>query len=656
MNLWGLSANLMSLGGLAVGIGMMVDGAVVMVENSFRLLSERRRDPHARDVAILEACREVANPVAFAILIIIVVFLPLFALTGIEGKLFQPMALGVTFAMVGSLVLSLTFIPALSSLVLRAHGGRESFLFRKIQPAYRWALERALGRRGLLLAGAVALFAVSLAAFPFLGTEFVPVLEEGSIQYRITDIPSASLGESVDVAKKAERILLAIPEVAYVVSKTGRAERGDVEDVNNTEAYVALKPLSGWRAGLTKPALVDEMRERLERELPTALFSFGQPIQMRVDELISGIRASLAVKLYGEDLATLSKLAEQIKDVLTSVQGAQDVQVETALGKPTVTIQVDRAAAARFGLNAADVLEVVQAGVGGETVSTLLDGSKRYDIVVRFDDAARRDVAEIMRIPLRTAEGNLVPLSRVAEVVVTPGVAKIRRESLARLIVVQANVEGRDIGGFVTEAQEKIRAGVKLPPGYYTDWGGAFENQRRAMRTLAIIVPLTIVLILVLLYTAFNSLRHALLIISGVPFSVIGGIFALLVSGQNLSVPAAIGFIAVFGVAMLNGVVLVSYLIQLAEEGLPLDEVVRRGCSLRLRPVLMTATVTILGLAPLLVASGIGAEVQRPLATVVVGGLFTSTLLTLFLLPALYVIVEGRRTRREARLEEAGHA
>lgn len=478
MNLTGLSANLMSLGGLAVGIGMMVDGAVVMVENSFRLLSTRRPDPHARDVAILEACREVANPVAFAILIIIVVFLPLFALTGIEGKLFQPMALGVIFAMVGSLVLSLTFIPALSSLVLRAHGGHESFLFRKIQPAYRWALERALARRGLLLAGAVALFVASLGAFPFLGTEFVPVLEEGSIQYRITDIPSASLGESLDVAKKAERTLLAIPEVAYVVSGTGRPERGDVEDVNNTEAYVALKPLSAWRPGLTKPALVDEMRERLERELPTALFSFGQPIQMRVDELISGIRASLAVKLYGEDLATLSRLAEQIKDVLTSVKGAQDVQVETVLGKPTVTIQVDRAAAARFGLNAADVLEVVQVGIGGETVSTLLDGAKRYDIVVRFDDAARRDVAEIMRIPLRTPEGNLVPLSRVAEVVVTPGVAKIRRESLARLIVVQANVEGRDIGGFVTEAQEKIGAGVKLPPGYYTDWGGAFENQR----------------------------------------------------------------------------------------------------------------------------------------------------------------------------------
>lgn len=657
MKLWGLSANLMSLGGLAVGIGMMVDGAVVMVENSFRLLSERRPDRHARDFAILEACREVANPVAFAIVIIIVVFLPLFALTGIEGKLFRPMALAISFAMLASLVLSLTFIPALSSLVLRGRGGHESFLMRAIHPVYRVALDHALARRRLLLGGAVVAFLASLAAFPFLGTEFVPTLEEGSVQYRITNIPSASLEESLAVAKKAETVLLGIPEVAFVASKTGRAERGDVEDVNNTEAYVALRPAPTWRAGLTKAALVDEMRARLEGEAPTALFSFGQPIQMRVDELISGIRASLAIKLYGEDLATLSRLAEDIKDVLASVRGAKDVQVETVLGKPTITIQVDRGAAARFGLNVAEILEVVQAGLGGETVSTLLDGARRYEIVVRFDEASRRDVGEIMRIPLRTAEGNIVPLSRVAEVVVAPGVAKIRRESLARLIVIQANVEGRDIGGFVEEAQERIGARVKLPAGYYTDWGGAFENQRRAMRTLSVIVPLTIVLILVLLYTAFNAVRPALLIISGVPFSIMGGIFALLVSGQNLSVPAAIGFIAVFGVAMLNGVVLVSYLLQLREEGLSLEEVVRRGCLLRLRPVLMTATVTILGLVPLLLARGVGAEVQRPLATVVVGGLFTSTLLTLFILPALYLMVEGRRERPGTdEGAEGGHA
>ena len=648
MYLAGLSANLMSLGGLAIGIGLMVDGAVVMVENSFRLLSEHRAEGRARDASILEAAREVANPIAFAILIIIVVFLPLFALTGVEGKLFRPMAMTIAFAMFASLVLSLTFIPALSSLLLRSREHRDSFLMRALTPAYTSALGWVLGRKPVVLAAAVVLFVASLAAFPFLGTEFVPVLEEGSIQYRITNIPSASLDESLSVAKQAEQLLLKIPEVAFVVSKTGRAERGDVEDVNNTEAYVALKPLSAWRPGLTKPALVDEMREALEKAVPTALFSFGQPIQMRVDELISGIRASLAIKIYGEDLKTLSRLAEEVKDTLATVRGAKDVQVETVLGKPTLTLQVDRAAAARFGLNVADVLETVQAGLGGEAVSTLIDGTRRYEIVARFDEGSRGDVEQILRIPLRTPEGNLVPLSRVVEPTIASGVAKIRRESLSRLIVVQANVEGRDLGGFVTEAQEKIGARVKLPPGYFTDWGGQFENQRRAMRTLSLIVPLTLVLILVLLYTAFNSLRYALLIISGVPFSIIGGIFALLLTSQNLSVPAAIGFIAVFGVAMLNGVVLVAYFLQLREQGLALDEVVRRGCRLRLRPVLMTATVAVLGLLPLLLARGVGAEVQRPLATVVVGGLITSTLLTLFLLPSIYLIVEGRRARRDA--------
>jgi cobalt-zinc-cadmium resistance protein CzcA len=649
MELTGLSANLMSLGGLAVGIGMMVDGAVVMVENAFRVVSLRRAGREARDAAILDAAREVANPVAFAILIIIVVFLPLFALTGIEGKLFRPMAMAITFAMAGSLVLSLTVVPALSSLLLRSRGEHDALVFRVLKPAYARALELALRGRLVVLILAAVLLVGSLAAFPLLGTEFVPTLEEGSIQYRITNIPSASLDESLAVAKRAEQLLLKIPEIEFVVSQTGRAERGDVEDVNNTEAYVALKPLTAWRQGLSKPALVEEMRATLEEAVPTALFSFGQRIQMRVDELISGIRAALAIKVYGEDLGQLSQLAERVKDVLASVKGAKDVQVETLLGKPTVTLQVDRGAAARFGLNAADVLEVVRAGIGGEAVSTLIDGTRRYEIVVRFDEASRRDVGDILRIPLRTPEGNLVPLSRVAEAVVTSGVAKVRRESLARLIVVQANVEGRDIGGFVAEAQERIAKAVPFPPGYYTDWGGAFENQRRAMRTLSIIVPLTIALILVLLYTAFNSLRHALLIISGVPFSVVGGIFALLLSGQNLSVPAAIGFIAVFGVAMLNGVVLVAYLVQLREEGRPLADVVRQGCLLRLRPVLITATVTILGLVPLLLARGVGAEVQRPLATVVVGGLFTSTLLTLFVLPVLYLIVESRRERREAR-------
>jgi cobalt-zinc-cadmium resistance protein CzcA len=376
--------------------------------------------------------------------------------------------------------------------------------------------------------------------------------------------------------------------------------------------------------------------------VPTALFSFGQPIQMRVDELISGTRATLAVKVHGEDLATLSRLGEEIKHTLASIKGAKDVQAEMLLGKPTVTIQVDREAAARFGLNVDDVLEIIHAGVGGEAVSTFIDGNSRAPIVVRFDENSRKDVAEIMRIPLRTAGGTLIPLSRVAEAASTSGAAQIRRENLSRLTVVHANVEDRDIGSFVAEAQRKTKE-IKFPPGYFVTWGGQFENQEKAMRTLSLIIPLTVLLILVLLYTEFKSLRHALLILTGVPLSIIGGIFSLFLSGPNLSVPAAVGFLAVFGVAMLNGVVLVAYFRKLESEGKSLREAVQEGCLLRLRPILITATVAMLGLFPLLLARGVGAEVQRPLATVVVGGLFTSTFLTLFVLPAMYLMSEGRK-------------
>lgn len=641
MDQYGLSANLMSLGGLAIGIGMMVDGAVVMVENSFRLLSERGRKV-PKDVLILEAAREVARPVAFAILIIIVVFLPLFALTGIEGKLFKPMALTITFAMLGSLILTMTLIPAVSSLVLKVREERESLLVRALKAAYRPLLELALRWRWVVIGTGLLLFVGSLIASRFLGTEFVPTLEEGSVQIRITNIPSTSLDEALSVAKRAEQVLHGLPEVAYTVSKIGLAERGDVEDVSNIEMYVALKPFDTWPKGLTKEALVATMRDKLEAAIPSALFSMGQPIQMRVDELISGIRAMLAIKIYGDDLKTLSRLGEEVKNVLSTVRGVADLQVETVLGKPALTIQVDRAAVARYGLNVDDVLQVVRAGIGGESVSTLIDGVRRFEILVRFDEAVRQDLEPIANIPLRTPNGQLIPLKQVARLSLSPGVARIRREDLSRLLVVQCNVVGRDIGGFVAEAQAKITAKVKFPTGYYTDWGGQFENQRRAMRTLAIVVPVTILLIFVLLYTTFASVKHALLVIANVPFSVIGGLFALLLSGQNLSVPAAIGFIAVFGVAMLNGVVLVMYFKQLKEEGLPAEEAVKRGCLLRLRPVLMTATVAILGLVPLLLARGIGAEVQRPLATVVVGGLFTSTLLTLILLPVVYLLIEGR--------------
>ena len=639
----GLSANLMSLGGLTIAIGMIVDGAVVMVENSFRILSMPKQNRGGRDEAIMEASREVANPIAFALLINIISLLPIFALIGIEGKLFRPMVISKSLGMLAALILSLTAIPALSSVLLRGRVEQESLLLRQIRPAYQSALEWVLERKRLVTVGAVFLFIASLAFFPLLGTEFVPTLEEGSVQVRITNIPSTSLNESVSVAKRAEKVLLQIPEVNFTLSKTGRAERGDPEDVNNIETYVALKPMGSWRKGLTKEGLVDEMRKALETAIPTALFSFGQPIQMRVDELISGTRATLAAKIYGEDLTTLLHLGTEVKDLLVSVRGAKDIQVESLLGKPTVTFQVDREAAARFGLNVADVLEIIHAGVGGETVSTLIDGTRRSAIVVRFDENSRRDTSDIMRIPMRTPEGTLIPLSRIVEATATSDVAKIRRENLLRFAVVHANVEDRDIGSFVSEANQKIRSKVKFPPGYFISWGGQFENQQRAMRTLLIIIPLTILLILALLYTEFKSLNHALLILTGVPLSIIGGLLALFFSGQNLSVPAAVGFLAVFGVAMLNGVVLVAYFRQLQGEGRPINEVVLQGCLLRLRPILITATVAMLGLLPLLLARGVGAEVQRPLATVVIGGLFTSTLLTLFILPAAYMMVEGRQ-------------
>lgn len=652
MDVYGLSANLMSLGGLAVGIGMMVDGAEVMVENSFRLLAEGKGGKESKDFYILHAAREVVQPIAFAILIIIVVFLPLFALEGIEGKMFKPMALAISFAMTGSLIVALTLIPVLSSWFLKVREEKDSFLVRWIKRGYVPLLERGLKRRPFTIGLAVLLFALSLLALPFIGTEFIPILEEGSIQYRATNIPSASLDEAVAVAKKSEKVLLQFPEVKFVLSKIGRAEKGDTEEVNNIESYVEIKPAGEWRKGLDKQALVEQMHRKLEENIPGVLFGFGQPIQMRVDELISGIRATLAVKIYGEDLNRLSRMADQVKGILGAMEGATDVQVETVTGKPALNIRVNREAAARYGLNVDDVLETVRAGVGGEVASSILDGVKRFDVVVRFDEQSRDNVEKISAIPIRTPSGALVPLEKVADISMSSGLARIRRESLSRYIVIQCNVLGRDIGGFVNEAQQKIAQQVKLPPGYYMDWGGQFENQRRAMRTLSIVVPVTIFLIFVLLYTAFNSVKYALLIIANVPFSAIGGIIALLISGQYLSVPSAIGFITVFGVAMLNGVVLVSYFVQLRNQGMEVGEVVRRGCLLRLRPVLMTATVAILGLVPLLVSTGVGAEVQRPLAAVVVGGLITSTALTLLILPLIYFWIESREKVNRPTTEE----
>lgn len=647
MQQWGLSANLMSLAGLAVGIGMMVDGAVVMVENSFRLLAHHSGSALEKTRVVLQAAHEVANPIAFAILIIIVVFLPLFALTGLEGKLFKPMALTISFAMAGSLILTLTLVPVLAALILKPKEEKDTFVVAAAKRVYLPLLDYALEHKKRVMTGAAALLIGALALLPFLGKEFMPTLQEGGIMFRVTSIPSTSLEESIDVSQRIEAALKKFPQAKSAVAMIGRPEIGETEDVNYMEILVELKPRDAWPERLPFEALTKEMQEALEKEVPTAVISATQPIQMRVEELISGVRATLALKLYGEDLATLDRLSGQLKNVLEKVPGVTGLSLEANQGKPQMIIRVDHEEAARLGLNADDILEVVQAGIGGKAVSTVIDGVKRFDLQVWLAPEFRNSVEAISAIPIRTRTGALVPLARVARVELAEGYSFVRREQLSRYAVIQMDVKGRDVDGFVKEAGARIQQEMKLPPGYRIEWGGAFENQQRAMATLAVIVPLTIGLIFLLLYTAFNSLTYATLIIANVPFATIGGVIGLAVTGQYLSVPSAIGFIAVFGVAMLNGIVLVSFLNDQQLQGYSVREAVRRGAALRLRPVLMTASIAIFGLLPMLLSNGVGAETQRPLATVVVGGLVTSTLLTLLLLPLMYEWVQNRRERKQ---------
>lgn len=649
----GLSANLMSLAGLAVGIGMVIDGAVVMVENAFRIMARRREsgEPVDRTAAVLAAAREVANPISFAILIIIVVFLPLFALEGLEGKLFKPMAFNISFAMAGSLVLTLTLVPVLAALVLKPREERDTWLVGAIKARYLPLLEWSLGHKRVVVAGAGALLAASLALFPFLGKEFMPQLQEGSIMWRVTSIPSASLDQSIEISRDIASALSQFPEVNTTVAMIGRAEKGETADVNYMEIYTELRPEDEWPGDRDIGELAETMREELELVVPTAVVAFTQPIQMRVEELISGVRATLAAKIYGEDLAELNRLSEEVKDAIATVEGVADLSLEANLGKPQIRIRVKRDQLARFGLNADDVLVVVRNGIGNEPVSTLIDGVRRFDITARLDDASKSSVQSIERIPLRTSAGAIVPLSAVADVSVAEGYSFIRREQLQRYAVIQMDVRGRDIDGFVQDANAAIEGRIELPSGYWIEWGGAFENQQRALARLSVIVPLTIFFIFVLLYTAFNSVKYATLIIANVPFATIGGLAALFVTGQHVSVPSAIGFVAVFGMAMLNGIVLVSFINELRGKGMSVAQAVRRGTAMRLRPVLMTASVAILGLTPMLLSSGVGAETQRPLASVVVGGIFTSTFLTLVLLPVIYEWIESRSEREDSVLQ-----
>jgi cobalt-zinc-cadmium resistance protein CzcA len=533
-------------------------------------------------------------------------------------------------------------------MILKPKEEKDTWLVRHAKRLYLPSLDWALERKWVVIGSAVALLLGSLALFPFLGKEFMPTLQEDAIMFRVVGIPSTSLDESIRVANVMDaKLREKYPHVRSVLATIGRAEKGETADVNYMEVLLDMKPKEEWPTQQSYAALGKEMQEYLEAEVPTAVFGATQPIQMRVEELISGVRATLALKVYGEDLDKLEELSAQLKGVIGAVPGVADLSAEANKGKPQMVIKVDRAAAARYGLNADDILEVVQSGIGGSTVSTLIEGTRRFDIAVRLADEFRGSPSSIAAIPIRTAEGAIVPFSSVAKIELDEGYTFVRREALQRYAVLQMDVQGRDVDSFVKDANLAIAAKVKLPTGYWVEWGGAFENQQRAMARLALIVPLTIGLIFILLYTAFNSVRHATLIIANVPFAIIGGIIGLFTTGQYLSVPSAIGFIAVFGVAMLNGIVMVTFLNDQRKHGLSIRDAVRQGAAMRLRPVLMTASVAILGLVPMLISSGVGAETQRPLATVVVGGLITSTLLTLLLLPLIY---EWSELRAEAKL------
>jgi len=638
MRLFDISANLMSFGGLAIAIGMMVDGTIVMVENIERLLREVSPEESRLEI-VAKACVEVARPIFFAILIIIVVFLPLFTLQGVEGKTFRPLAATVSMAMLGSLIYALLVSPVMAWMLMRRKVGEKTIggdrAVAGLRRVYEPVLGSLVGRPMVAVSLAVALLVVGAMILPQLGSEFTPTLQEGTLILRLTMAPSIALSESTQVALRVERRLMTLPEVVSVVTRIGRGEVGAHTDpVNSAEMFLLLVPRDQWRVP-SQEQLEVLIREHLG-EIPGVLTSFTQPIQMSVEELLEGVRAELAIKLFGEDLEVLKSKADEIALVVAGVRGAADVQADQIAGTPQLLIRVDRGAVARWGLNVEDVQAVVRAAVGGESAGFVFEGVRRFEIVVRYPQSSRDTPAAIGNILVPTPEGATVPIAQLAMVEEVVGPRQITRENGQRFITVQCNVVDRDIGSFVAEAREAIDDDVDLPPGYLVTWGGQFELQQKANRRLALVVPVTLVLIFLLLYASFNSLRSSALILLNIPLALVGGVAALWISGQNLSVPASVGFIALFGIALENGMVLVTSLNQLVEDHMAIGEASMRGALLRLRPVLLTAMTTALGLVPLLLSSGTGSEVQRPLATVVIGGLVTSTILTLLVLPAIY--------------------
>ena len=638
MSAFGMSANLMSLGGLAIAIGMLVDAAVVVVENIVqRLATDPTADKLPRLHTIYRAVREVAVPVTAGILIIITVFLPLLTLQGLEGKFFVPVALTIVFALAGSLVLSFTIIPVLASFLLRKVSHQEPWLPRKLLALYEPALAWGLRRQAVIAAAAVVMLAAAGILYTQVGKTFMPTMDEGDLIVGIEKLPSISLEQSAALDLKIHRALMqAIPEVYGVVARAGSDEIGlDPMGLNQTDSYLLLKPQGEWRMK-TKDALMDEVRKVLD-PMPGIKYSFTQPIETRVSEMIIGVRGDVAIKIFGSDLAKLNEYAGQVEALLKTVSGNRDVYTVENDGVQYLKVAVDRLQAGRLGLSVEEIQDALRMQVEGYRAGVVIEGNRRSPIILRGAEGARLSPADFAATRITTKGGNTVPLTSVATLERAAGPVKIDREMGSRYSVVIANVVGRDLVGFVNEAKALVAAKVPMDTGYRVTWGGQFENQQRAAARLAVVVPVALGLIFVLLFSTFRSVRQALLILSIIPFALVGGIVALWVTGEYLSVPASVGFIALLGITVLNGVVLVSYFNQLYAEGLPMFQVVLQGAKRRLRPVLMTASITAFGLIPLLFATGPGSEIQRPLAIVVIGGLITATILTLMLLPILYL-------------------
>jgi heavy metal efflux system protein len=635
MRLFGFSANLMSLGGLAIAIGMLVDAAVVVVENVETQLAEGQKDIPSLHL-IFRAVREVAMPVSSGILIIIIVFLPLMTLQGLEGKMFAPVAMTIIFALSASLLLSLTVVPVLASYLIRRGVHHEPWLVRKLNALYASVLDSALANTRTYLIGAVVALLAASGAFLLLGKSFMPTMDEGDMIMQLEKLPSIGLEQTIALDMKVQQAVLAkVPEIKAIIARAGADELGlDPMGLNQTDSFMVLAPRDSWRN--PDPAWLADQLRAVMAEFPGVGFSFTQPIEMRVSEMLTGVRGDLAIKVFGPDLATLNRLAVDIENTVKKIPGAEDTFTVRNDGVQYLQIKVDRLAAGRFGLNVNDVQNQLKALIEGRDVGTVIEAGRRSPVILRGDERLRASPADFSNLRLTLADGRSVPLGEVASLARIDGPVKVDRENAQRYVVVQSNVRDRDLVGFVEDAKRSVAQQVKLPAGYQLVWGGQFENQQRAAQRLSIVVPIALALIFFLLFSTFGSVRQALLVLSNVPFAMIGGIFALLASGEYLSVPASVGFIALLGIAVLNGVVMVTYFNQLLARGMAIGEVVVEGAKRRLRPVMMTASIAAFGLLPMLFASGPGSEVQRPLAIVVIGGLLTSTALTLVLLPILF--------------------